>query len=90
MYQPSGGAPVTAVWIATASAIAARSSARGASRMSTHLRPWQAISHAASRIAATASGLRASAVATPNTVMGTARRVNNRHRRQNPARAPYS
>jgi hypothetical protein len=41
-------------------------------------------------MAATASGARASAVATPNTVSGRLRSLNNRHRRQKPAREPYS
>jgi hypothetical protein len=41
-------------------------------------------------MAATASGWRCIAVATPNTVTGMLRSVNIRHRRQNPAREPYS
>jgi hypothetical protein len=41
-------------------------------------------------MAATASGLRAIAVATANTVTGMARAVKSRHRRQKPARAPNS
>ena len=48
-----------------ASAIAARSSSSGMSLCSTHLSPWLAISQPASFIAATCSGARASAVATP-------------------------
>ncbi len=54
------------------------------------MRPWLAISQPASRMAATPSGLRASAVATPNTVTGSPRALNSRHSRQNPAREPYS
>lgn len=41
-------------------------------------------------MAATASGLRCIAEATPKTVTGRLRRVNARQRRQKPARAPYS
>ena len=41
-------------------------------------------------MAATICGLRASALATPNTVTGSFRAVNRRHSRQNPAREPYS
>jgi hypothetical protein len=41
-------------------------------------------------MAATHDGLRASASATPYTVSGIFRAVNIRHRRQNPAREPYS
>ena len=40
--------------------------------------------------AATAAGLRSKAMATPKTVSGTPCPVNKRHRRQNPARDPYS
>jgi len=41
-------------------------------------------------MAATACGLRRNAVATPNTVTGSRRWVNIRHKRQKPAREPYS
>ena len=54
------------------------------------LRPWQAISWPSSRNAATASGLRLSAIATPNTVSGSLRSSNMRSRRHSPAREPYS
>ncbi len=90
MYQPSGAEPVTASCRRIAASICAASSARVMSRWSIHLKPWLAISHSASRMAATASGLRASAVATPKTVIGTLRSVKSRHSRQKPARAPYS
>ena len=48
------------------------------------------MSQPASFIAATMSGLRCSAVATPNTVAGHLRSVKARHSRQKPAREPYS
>ena len=48
------------------------------------------MSQPASFMAATTSGLRFSAVATPNTVVGILRSVNIRHSRQKPAREPYS
>jgi hypothetical protein len=41
-------------------------------------------------IAATISGCRASAIATPKTVSGSPRWLNSRWMRQNPARLPYS
>src|ERR1035438_2456600 len=41
-------------------------------------------------MAATTSGLRCNAVATPNTVVGSLRSLNIRHSRQKPAREPYS
>ena len=57
---------------------------------SIHFRLWLAMSQPASFMAATISGLRFSAVATPNTVVGNFRSVNIRHSRQKPAREPYS
>src|SRR5580693_1359183 len=57
---------------------------------STHFRPWLAMSQPASFMAATISGFRFSAVATPNTVVGSLRSANIRQRRQKPAREPYS
>ncbi len=73
-----------------ARAISARSSASDMSLCSTQRRLWLAISQPASCIAATTSGLRFSAIATPNTVAGRLRSVNIRHSRQKPAREPYS
>jgi hypothetical protein len=65
VYQPRGRLPVTSVCRRIASAIWARSSASAMSLYSIHFSPWLAISQPASRIAATCSGARASAVATP-------------------------
>src|SRR6201995_6016548 len=48
------------------------------------------MSQPASFMAATASGFRCRAVATPNTVTGSLRPVKIRHSRQKPAREPYS
>ena len=75
---------------AMARAISARSSSSDMSLCSTQRRLWLAISQPASCIAATTSGLRFSAIATPNTVAGSFRSVNIRHSRQKPAREPYS
>ena len=90
MYQPSGRAPVASVWTRIASAISVRSSASDMSLCSIHFRLWLAMSQPASFMAATTSGFRFSAVATPNTVAGKLRSVNIRHSRQKPAREPYS
>jgi hypothetical protein len=57
--------PTTSVCSRIASAIWARSSASEKSLYSIHFSPWLAISQPASFIAATCSGARASAVATP-------------------------
>ncbi len=64
-YQPTGASPTTSSCRRRASAIAARSSSSGMSLWSTHLRPWDAISHPAARIARTCAGPRARADATP-------------------------
>src|SRR6202167_5696086 len=56
---------------------------------STHFRLWLAISQPASFMAATISGFRFRAVATPKTVVGSLRSVKIRQRRQKPAREPY-
>ena len=90
MYQPSGRAPVASVWTRIASAISRRSSSSDMSLCSIHFRLWLAMSQPASFMAATTSGFRCSAVATPNTVVGNLRSVNIRHSRQKPAREPYS
>ena len=90
MYQPSGGAPVASVWMRIAAAISTRSSDSDMSLCSIHFRLWLAMSQPASFMAATTSGFRFSAIATPNTVAGKLRSVNVRHSRQKPAREPYS
>jgi predicted MFS family arabinose efflux permease len=52
--------------------------------------PCEAISHSASTIAATASGLRCIAMVTANAVTGRRRCDKSRHSRQKPTREPYS